>query len=105
MHSQTEKAPAEQLATLRTIAAEKGYWSLPPITTIYLETHWETTRTPVNGHGMHLMEWKSDHDLVRMNFHVCLNRTWRKQNPRIKLDLEQLKDPEVTEVSEPSSIF
>lgn len=52
MDSQTRKAPAQELATPR----EKGYWRLPPITTVYWQAHWETTRTLINGHGMHLME-------------------------------------------------
>lgn len=39
----------------------------------------------------------SDHDLVMMNFRVRLKKIKRPQNPRIKFDLERLKDPEVAE--------
>ena len=37
----------------------------------------------------------SDHDLVMMTFQVCLKKTRKPNQPRLRFDLEKLRDPDV----------
>ena len=37
----------------------------------------------------------SDHDLVMMTFHVRLKKTRKPNQPRLRFDLEKLRDPDV----------
>ena len=39
----------------------------------------------------------SDHDLLMMTFHLCLERISKPKHTRLKFDLEKLKDPNVLE--------
>ena len=37
----------------------------------------------------------SDHDLVMMTFRVCLKKAKKTNQPRLRFDLEKLRDPAV----------
>ena len=37
----------------------------------------------------------SDHDLVMMTFRVCLKKARKPNQPRLRFDLEKLRDPDV----------
>ena len=56
-------------------------------------------RSGVNIHGTKSfsgVEQGNDHDLVMMIFRVCLKKERKANQPRLRFDLEKLKDPDVT---------
>ena len=55
-------------------------------------------RSGVNIHGTRSFPGAnigSDHDLVMMTFRVCLKKVRKQNQPRLRFDLEKLRDPDV----------